>query len=249
MRRRSLAVAAITLALVAVLLIFVLAALQVIPLLPKAEPRTITVPDDYASIQEAINNAGAGDTVFVRAGTYNVRGYHPISIDKPISLIGENRENTIINALPYFMQESLIFVEAESVTISGLSINGSRIGIGLWNTASKCKIIGNNIANAYDGISTNRASGCVIDQNGISTCNTGISETSSNGVISNNDIQRNKRGIVIDEAENVIVKQNTIANNSEGLRLRWYGPFYVYGTASLTTLSMEYNLMRTAATL
>jgi pectin methylesterase-like acyl-CoA thioesterase len=30
----------------------------------------ITVPDDYQSIQEAINNADGGDTVFVRKGAY-----------------------------------------------------------------------------------------------------------------------------------------------------------------------------------
>ena len=33
----------------------------------KAEPKTIVVPDDYASIQEAIDNADEGDTVFVKS--------------------------------------------------------------------------------------------------------------------------------------------------------------------------------------
>ena len=31
-------------------------------------PATITVPDDYPTIEEAINHANAGDTVFVRNG-------------------------------------------------------------------------------------------------------------------------------------------------------------------------------------
>ena len=36
----------------------------------KGEPTTIIVPDEYSSIQEAINNANEEDTIFVRAGIY-----------------------------------------------------------------------------------------------------------------------------------------------------------------------------------
>jgi len=39
---------------------------------------TITVPDDYSTIQEAINNAAEGDTVFVKAGTY----YEHVVVDR-----------------------------------------------------------------------------------------------------------------------------------------------------------------------
>ena len=36
----------------------------------KAESKTIVVPDDYATIQEAVDAASEGDTVFVKSGTY-----------------------------------------------------------------------------------------------------------------------------------------------------------------------------------
>ncbi len=54
---------------------------------------TITVPDDYRTIQEAINNAGVGDKIFVSAGTY----YERVLVNRSVSLVGENRSSTIID--------------------------------------------------------------------------------------------------------------------------------------------------------
>ena len=47
---------------------------------------------DYTKIQDAIDNASRGDTVFVRNGTY----YESILINKPINLIGASKNQTII---------------------------------------------------------------------------------------------------------------------------------------------------------
>jgi len=55
---------------------------------------TITVPDDYATIQKAIDAANSGDTIYVCNETY----YENISISKAISLVGENPEATVIDA-------------------------------------------------------------------------------------------------------------------------------------------------------
>ncbi len=52
----------------------------------------ITVPDDYPSIQTAVGNASSGDTVFVRSGRY----LGGIVINKPMSLMGEDANSTII---------------------------------------------------------------------------------------------------------------------------------------------------------
>ncbi|TSA57074.1 hypothetical protein D4R42_02290, partial [bacterium] len=54
-----------------------------------AEPNTIVVPDDYSSIQEAIDNADEGDTIFVKKGTYEGPINETLMINKTISLIGE----------------------------------------------------------------------------------------------------------------------------------------------------------------
>ncbi len=54
--------------------------------------KTITVPDDYPSIQAAVGNASSGDTVFVRKGSYA----GGIGLNKPITLKGEDAKTTII---------------------------------------------------------------------------------------------------------------------------------------------------------
>ena len=55
--------------------------------------RTLVVPDQYSTIQEAINNAADWDTVFVKAGTY----YEHVVVNKTLSLTGENRSTTIVD--------------------------------------------------------------------------------------------------------------------------------------------------------
>ncbi len=86
MSRRSL----LALALISVIVCSMLVGVQSV----KAVAKTIVVPDDYPTIQAAIDNANAGDTVFVKEGTYN----ETIVITKSISLIGEERETTVINS-------------------------------------------------------------------------------------------------------------------------------------------------------
>ena len=48
-----------------------------------ASSKTITVPDDYKTIQAAVANASPGDTVFVRIGSYT----GGIVVDKPMFTI------------------------------------------------------------------------------------------------------------------------------------------------------------------
>ena len=77
--------------------------------------KTITVPDDYPTIQEAINNAADGDTIFVRSGTY----YENVVVDKAVSLTGENVEGTVIDGGG---SGSVVMIAANGVNVSGFTI-------------------------------------------------------------------------------------------------------------------------------
>ena len=54
--------------------------------------KTIVVPQDYATINEAISHASAGDTVAVQKGIYQEN----VQINKSISVVGEDAKSTII---------------------------------------------------------------------------------------------------------------------------------------------------------
>ena len=63
----------------------------------RAEPKTWYVDDDgpadFSKIQDAINAASPGDTIYENNGTY----YGNIVVNKTVSLVGESRENTLVD--------------------------------------------------------------------------------------------------------------------------------------------------------
>ena len=79
---------------------------------------------DYTRIQDAIDAANLGDTIFVYNGFY----HENININKEISLMGENNENTIIDG---DNRNDTINIEANNVKISGFKIQHGFAGIGI----------------------------------------------------------------------------------------------------------------------
>jgi parallel beta-helix repeat protein len=91
-----------------------------VPSIKTAKAGTITVPDDYPTIQEAINHANEGDTVFVRNGTY----YEHIVVNKTLGIRGESKYSTIIDSN---RTGDAVSIGASNVTVSELKISN-----GLW---------------------------------------------------------------------------------------------------------------------
>ena len=187
--------------------------------IPAKSQNTITVPDDFSTIQEAINNANAGDTIFVRNGTYS----GPIVINKSLTLESENRDSTVIDGGTNEPSGSIVFVAADNVKISGFTIQHCRSGgNAVWldsyvnMTFTNNTIIGNN-----EGVRILRSSGNIVSHNIIQDCyyNTAIGlNWAYNNVIYSNIIKNCNVGIGGNHWNNTFFE-----NIIEGCKGGWAG--------------------------
>jgi len=82
----------------------------------------IVVPDDYPTIQAAINAANHGDTVIVNPDIY----YEHIVVNKSIALFGEYRSATIIDGSG---SGPVLYVTSSNVNITGFTLQNSGINM------------------------------------------------------------------------------------------------------------------------
>jgi len=92
----------------------------------KAAPTTIIVPDNYPTIQAALDSCTSGDTVYVRAGTYNENIVLPHYYN--ITLEGESCSNTVVNGSMQFFRYGPFY----NVTIKNFKILGPVKGPSLY---------------------------------------------------------------------------------------------------------------------
>ena len=181
-----------------------------------AQPRTITVPDDYATIQEAIDASTNGDAIYVKEGTYP----DSISIDKSISLIGENPATTKIIG-DYRLNGTVVLIQHNYASITGFTIQPSaysysRKGVHLLHV-THCSISDNIFLDNGIGVwlyesSENKITGNTI--NGSDNRSYGIlADYSPNNMISNNQITDNHFGISLSQSDGNTLHNNTIKNN------------------------------------
>jgi len=79
-------------------------------------------PNNYTTIETAVNHANCGDTIFVCNGNY----LENIVIDKSINLIGQNKYETIIDGGHEKENITLIMVTAENVRMSGFTVQNAK---------------------------------------------------------------------------------------------------------------------------
>lgn len=218
----------------------------------KAEVKTSIVPDDYATIKEAIGNANDGDTILVKEGTYQESN---IAINKSVKVVGENKETTIIKgqSSPF-----ILLVNHSQVTISGLTLIAGNtpkpivtaipsikeiVGIQLEN-AQNCNITGNKIINSGTAIWIHSSCNSNIGDNIIwhNYYGIDITEVSTDNFIKKNDISSSEVGIRFSDRRvyNTIVSANKITSSSLGLFYYFTSNNFVVGNYIAYNLEATY---------
>jgi len=153
--------------------------------------KTIYVPDDYAKIQWAVDNASVEDTIVVRDGVY----VENVVVNKKLTIKSENGSAyCIVDG-----SGSTVFtLEADGIRIEGFTITGG--GYGIYIRSNNNNIISNNT------ISSNTYGIYLMDSN--------------NNSISNNLISSNyDYGIYLYESNKNSIFNNIISNNGYGIDL------------------------------
>jgi parallel beta-helix repeat protein len=176
--------------------------------------KTIDVPKDYPTIQDAINNASDGDTVFVEKGTYN----EDIEINKTVSLLGEDPDLTIINGA---VSTYAVRVTADGVSIEGFTIsahNATVSSVILYSAGNKLE--NDRIENGYYGLVLSSSASNTISGNTILNNTYGVeSQYSTDNVFSDNDVVNRAVGIDLYSSDSNVFSGNTIYNNTQGIDL------------------------------
>ena len=143
---------------------------------PFASATIINVPENFTTIQDAVNNASDGDIIIVNNGTYNEN----IVINKSLILLGKQNgidaktRSSIYESEIRSMAFSGTFeIKADNVIIDGFKITEAFKGIHVTEDSSNITIRNNIlIGTMQDGINLWRASSADVENNFISDINT-----------------------------------------------------------------------------
>jgi parallel beta-helix repeat protein len=171
---------------------------------------------DFTSIQDAINTANEGDTVFVYAGTYNEN----LVINKSINLIGENKNSTIIIGNG---DNDGIYIGKNQINVSGFTVNSGLGTRAVRIVTSFNTISDNNLSDNSWGIYMNNAPNNIISKNiignnieGIQMWNSDECTFSGNIVFSN--YSHSNFGVYGDSCNQTIFSNNTVFKYNRGVQ-------------------------------
>ena len=176
----------------------------------------------YWTIQSAVDDADPGDTILVGSGYY----YEEVTIDKPLTLLGEDRDTTILDAF-----RTILTIQAEQVTIRNVTIlHSGPSNTGIQIESNNNTIVNTVISNSSKGIffsssSVLYPSGNIITKNMIRDNLKGLylNPSSKNTILMNDIVNNTGDGIFLScFSDDNIISENTIKNNKGiGIDISW----------------------------
>jgi len=193
----------------------------------------LRVPQDYSTIQAAVDAASIGDVIFVAEGIYP----EYVVVDRSVALVGQNKTTTII--------DGNITIFESSVSIMGFTIrNGYPNGITVWDSTN-IVISGNIILKHSVGILLSGVNSSIVGANTIASNsltgvaagdsynntvfgnlisgnkdqNIGLVWSSNNTVIGNRVNSSVNSIILTGNSTNNVLIGNTVSNSSRGIYL------------------------------
>ena len=176
---------------------------------------------NYTRIQDAVDNASDGDTIYVYDDSSPYWGY--IIIDKSINLIGENRKTTVIDG---YGSDVVLIGGSDGVYLHGFTLRSwsgwSNTGVIIRSdnntiTGNIVKYTGRGLSLEYDSNNNTIMDNIIkISGRGIS-----LSHDSNNNAIIGNTILDTDKGIYLkDSSNNTILKNNFIRNDRHAFSIK-----------------------------
>jgi hypothetical protein len=158
----------------------------------EVEGATITVPDDYPTINSAVENATDYDTLFIKDGNYT----ETVIIWRPLRVMGESQDGTVIwSEDPFAM-----LIVAHRTSVSRLTVGGTTTGAGMILQATGCTVENVTVKESLWGLWVNRG---------------------DNNVVRGVDCIDNQwQGLLVEEADHTLLEHVTCSGNNEGIMVR-----------------------------
>ncbi|MBS3789159.1 tetratricopeptide repeat protein, partial [Candidatus Bipolaricaulota bacterium] len=199
-----------------------------IPILT-ASAATITVPDDYSTIQGAVDAAEPNDTVYVRAGEY----VENITISKPLSLIGETQTRVTIYA-PNIEKDAIkVNCVKGMVKLEDFGVKKGNRGIVL-NTDKGTEVVLKRVTVAKNNIGVigyGKGGLTIIHSHLVNNEKIGLQVGTSNFLVEKNEIISNETGIQIQSNGKGKISSNFVRGNFGDVGIALYTKSCDYSNA------------------
>jgi len=162
-----------------------------------------TLEHPFRIIQDGINIASSGDTVFVFSGMYEC-----IVINKTINLVGENKHDTVIHTTNC---DPAVMISIDGSSVKKFTIKADILCISMSSYHNN--LISDNI---LTGLNAHIGNSEMLPWDGIAL------GSSTYNIISDNAIMDRGNGIVFQGSSNNIIFGNVITNCAVGIFFEWW---------------------------